>query len=95
MRRLAPVMLAALLLTGCASQTPAAPSQPAESTPVAPERADVDWNKLPADYQRIVDEETAEGDCTALQEMFDVAPDDAELLTYLDEALRIAGCYDD
>ncbi|WP_137843843.1 hypothetical protein [Microbacterium sp. 2FI] len=97
MRRLAPILLAGLFLTGCSAGTPTAPAEttPAETTPAEPERTTVEWDNYATEYQRIVDEETAEGDCAALQEMFDVAPDDPKLLSYIDEALTIAGCYDD
>jgi hypothetical protein len=76
-----------LTLTGCATTPTTEPS------PTEPTRQQVDWTKYPTDYQRIVDEETTEQDCTALQEMFDAAPNDYDLLTYIDEALRIANCY--
>jgi hypothetical protein len=80
-------LIAALLLAGCAAPTPAAePEAP-------PSRAEVDWSAYPSNYQRIVDEETEEGDCEALQGMFDAAPNDPDLLGYLDEAMRLADCY--
>lgn len=93
MRRLTPLLLAGLLLTGCAATAPT--PDPVESTPAAPERTEVDWSQYPDDYQQIADEETEQQDCDALQDMFDVAPDDPALLSYLDEALTIAGCYTD
>lgn len=94
MRRLAPLALAALLvLAGCAT-SPDAPDATTEPTPsTTTERTEVDWSQHPTDYQRIVDEETADKDCAALQEMFDAAPDDVALLSYLDESLELAGCY--
>jgi hypothetical protein len=90
------VIAAALFLGGCASPSAAEPtsSPTSESTPTPPTRADVDWSRYPDDYQRIIDEEMAEKDCGFLQEMFDVAPDDGQLLTYIDEALELAGCYE-
>lgn len=94
MRRLTPLVLtAALLLTGCASPAAPTPTTGPSEPPAAEERTKVDWSTLPADYQRIVDEDTAAGDCEALQDMFDAAPDNVDLLNYLDEALELAGCY--
>lgn len=93
MRRSTPLLLAVLLLTGCSST--ATPTTTPTPTPTGPDRTTVDWDEYATDYQRIIDEDTAAGDCTALQESFDAAPDDPALLTYLDEAMTIAGCYDD
>jgi hypothetical protein len=99
MRRAA-ALLAILLLASCSgapdSQTPdetSAPDSPTSGEVSTPGRTEVDWSGLPTEYQRIIDEETAERDCVALQEMFDVAPDRADLLSYIDEALREADCY--
>jgi len=86
--KVVPVVLAVLALAGCAAN-PGTPS----ATPVTSTRTQVDWSGYAASYQQIIDEETAEGDCTALQDMFDVAPDDPDLLSYIDESLRIADCY--
>ena len=78
---------------------------PAESTPAASPPASVDWENYSASYQQIIDEEAAQKDCDALQGMFDVADaaDDAQrdragdgnadLMAYIDEAMRTAGCY--
>lgn len=83
----AALLVAVLSLAGCTS----APATP--PTPTATDRTDVDWSKYGDSYQRIVDEETDEKDCAALQEMFDAAPDDPALLNYIDEALTTADCY--
>lgn len=105
MRRLLPLLaILALTLTGCTGKdadpeppvdtptvTETAPSEPSE--PSEPDRTDVDWSTLPTNYQRIVDEETTAGNCDALQDMFDTAPQQTDLLKYLDEALTIADCY--
>lgn len=96
----AAALLAILLLASCSgvldSRTPEEANAPDSATSDESStagRTEVDWSGLPTEYQRIIDEETAERDCVALQEMFDVAPDRADLLAYIDEALREAGCY--
>lgn len=66
---------------------------PEPSEPAEPERTTVDWSKYPAKYQQIIDEDTAAGNCEGLQTTFDAAPSDAKLLTYIDEALKLADCY--
>lgn len=90
-KTLAASVVLALALTGCTAAPDTEPTTPASSSP--PDRTEVNWGALPPDYQRIVDEETAEQDCDALQDMFDAAPTDIDLLAYLDEALELAGCY--
>ncbi|WP_084128943.1 hypothetical protein [Demequina sp. NBRC 110055] len=63
----------------------------------------LDWEEgRPSELRRIIDEEIAEGDCTALQEMFDVweRADDPNnnsgaLMGYIDDGMRDAGCYGD
>lgn len=102
MRRLLPLLaILAVTLTGCTSKgttpeptvdTPTV-TETAPAEPTEPERTDVDWSTLPTNYQRIVDEETTAGNCDALQNMFDAAPQQTDLLKYLDEALTIADCY--
>lgn len=86
-----------VLLTGCStpgSDNESPEPRPAETTETSePQRTEVDWSNLPTEYQRIIDEETAEKDCAALQEIFDAAPDRSDLLAYIDEALQEAGCY--
>ena len=88
---LAAAAVLTLALTGCTAASPTESPEPTPKPTVA--RADVNWDALPSDYQRIVDEETTARDCDALQDMFDAAPDNPTLLTYLDEALELAGCY--
>jgi hypothetical protein len=95
MLRIVPlILLTALALTSCAS-TPA-PTPPAATPTPTPtvERTEVDWSTLPPEYQRLVDEDTAAGNCDGLQDTFDAAREDVALLNYLDEALELAGCYD-
>jgi len=87
-RRFAGFAIGVLLLSGCT--TGAVPPTP---EPVAETRTEVDWDAYPPSYQQIADEETEQKDCEALQDMFDIAPDDPNVLRYLDEALRIADCY--
>ena len=94
-----------LVLGACSTTQPGtAPTTPAETTPTPtieatpteeaePERTTVDWTQYPTAYQQIIDEDTAAGDCDALQTTFDAAPDDWKLLAYIDEALTLADCY--
>lgn len=109
MRRLAAVtpVLALLLLSGCSM--PSGTPRPVEATtepPAASERTEVDWENYPGSQQQIIDEEEAEADCAALQEMFDIADNaddaqrdrtgdgNADLMGYIDEAMKLAGCYE-
>lgn len=91
MRRATPLLLAAVLLTGCSSTAPQPDATPTPEP--TSDRATVNWDAYPPEYQRIIDEDTTAGNCQALQDTFDAAPDDVALLTYLDEALELAGCY--
>ena len=98
------------VLTSCSAPIPnptpvSAGPTPAESTPAESSPSSVDWENYSPSYQQIIDEEAAEKDCDALQEMFDVADDaddaqrdrtgdgNADLMNYIDEAMRTAGCY--
>lgn len=96
MLRLATVVLAAMLIltiTGCA---PSAPIPEATLTSEPTEaRTEVDWDQYPPDAQRLIDEAEGAGDCTALQDTFDVADTAGHLdqMNYIDEALELAGCY--
>lgn len=93
MRVIPPLLLLTVLaLTGCAAPAATAPTATPEPTTTV-ERTVVDWDAFPPEYQRLIDEDTAAGNCEALQETFDAARDDVPLLTYIDEALEIAGCY--
>lgn len=89
------VVLSVMILTGCSAPASPPPSEaPAESPAQA--RTEADWDQYPPDAQRLIDEAQAAGDCTALQDTFDVA-DNAGFLAqmkYIDEALELAGCYD-
>jgi hypothetical protein len=94
MRRISPALLIAVItITGCTSTPPPAPTAPTPTPTPTVERTEVDWSTLPPEYQRLVDEDTAAGNCDGLQEMFDAAPDQVDVLNYLNEALEIAGCY--
>lgn len=103
MRRIAPILIAAFLLTGCfASPPPVVPAEPAEPTSA---RADVPWDDYSADVKTRIDDATQNADCDALQKEFDTADanndataartdhNNAALMTYIDEALKLAGCY--
>lgn len=90
-----------LLLTGCVPRV-AAPSD-AESP--APDRVDVQWADYAPDLQDRIDALEAAGDCGELQNEFDTADannaathertghNNTQLMKYIDEALRAAGCY--
>ena len=45
-----------------------------------------------ATLKQFIDEDAATKDCPALQDTFDVQQD-ADVLTYIDNAMRAAGCY--
>lgn len=92
--RAAALIVAALALTGCASSTPTAPTTTAPSTPEQT-RTEVDWSKYPTEAKRLIDEAEAAGDCTLLQDTFDVAAAAGftDQMKYIDEALELAGCY--
>jgi len=104
-RTLTAVTLTTLLaLTACSA--PALEEEPSPTTaPQENTRAEVPWQDYDASVKTRIDELTEVGDCAALQAEFDVADanDDttrartghgnAELMTYIDEALRLAGCY--
>lgn len=83
-----------ILLAGCSAPAPQAPT--AQPSAPAVERAEVDWEAYSGSTKRIIDEETAEKDCIALQDMFDVADTAGFLdqMKYIDEALTLAGCYE-
>jgi len=61
------------------------------------------WDELPIDgetLQGIIDQDTADANCDGLQETFDTwdasaidAGVKADLLTYIDTAMKDAGCY--
>jgi len=52
------------------------------------------WDDVPngATLKQFVDEDAAAKDCAALQETFDVQSN-ADVLTYIDNAMKDAGCY--
>lgn len=80
MKRLA-VVVALLALGACSSQD---------------ERPEVDWSQFaPKVHNRIAAEIDAK-DCAALQGEFDAADshNHADLMEYLDDAMKRAGCYD-
>lgn len=76
-----------------ATPAPVQTESPTTTEPEPEERTEVDWSQYPENYQRIIDEDTASGNCEGLQATFDAAPADVDLLTYLDEALTKADCY--
>ena len=94
------VLFAAVLLAGCQGEQRI--TEGLSSSVAAPT---VQWGDYSADLQSRIDAAAASRDCDALQEEFDVADanDDAtrartghgnaELMTYIDAALRTAGCY--
>jgi len=54
-----------------------------------------DWANVPNGdtLKQFIDEDAAAADCAALQETFDVQQD-AAVLTYIDNAMKDAGCYE-
>jgi hypothetical protein len=69
------------------------------------DRAEVPWADYFADVKQRIDQATRQGKCKALQHEFDIADansdatmertghSNANLMSYIDEALREAGCY--
>lgn len=108
MRTSAPlsVLVLAVTLTACSAPSPAPTPEPTESVEAELSRTEVDWANYATDTKRLVDEDTVARDCEMLQGAFDVADaaDDvqrdrtgdgnADLMGYIDEALRLAGCYE-
>lgn len=100
---LATLVLTSTALSGCArGSDPAHTPQP---TDTADSRATVDWENYPPDFQRLIDESQEQNDCDTLQGMFEAADTadnrqrertgdgNTDLMTYIDEALKLAGCY--
>lgn len=91
-RRIAPLLIAALALTGCAATTP--------TVEPTPERVTVQWD----DYAPGLQERIDTADCDTLDEEFQAAVanndavanrtdhNNAELMRYIDEAGELAGC---
>lgn len=79
------------------------PVEPFE--PVTESRTDVEWADYDPTVQQRIDQMEADQDCDGLQTEFDTAADNStitlertghgntKLMQYLDEALRLAGCY--
>jgi hypothetical protein len=103
----ASVLPAIVLLAGC-SAGPVAVDPTSAGAPTeqpAPPRAAVQWEDYDAAIKTNIDELQATADCDALQEAFDTADSNnaatrdrtghsnAMLMTYIDEALRLADCY--
>jgi len=94
------VLVIVLALTGCVRLDNPEPEPPVDA------RTEVPWEDYPGSLQQIIDEEQAEGDCVTLQEMFDIqftssdsvlertGHGNTEVLSYIDEALELADCYD-
>lgn len=92
----------ALLLTGCSAS-----SGTTESTaPAVEQKTDsVQWEDYGSTLKADIDALTAAKDCNGLQEQFDNADannpatmertghNNAELMGYLDKAMKTAGCY--
>lgn len=82
MRRLAGVFAAvALLATGCGGS--------------AEEGASVNGDQYAPEVKERIDSAVDAADCDALQQEFDTADGhgDADLMTYIDDAMESAGCY--
>ena len=88
--------LSILLLTGCSAESPTSgyvEQQPKVTKTV--QNPAIDWDKHPSSLKQIIDEEKAEKDCRALQEMFDIWVDvDARVGSYIHNSMDSAGCYD-
>lgn len=93
------VFMFLLVLAGCSSA-------PAESPePRANERTTVPWQDYAPEVKVRLDEMMEAKDCSGLQAQFDISysnndvtmsrtgHNNADLLSYTDEALQIAGCY--
>ena len=79
MKTLAIAIMAALALTGCGdTETSTEPN----------------WDDVMngATLKQFIDEDAAAKDCAALQDTFDVQQN-ADVLTYIDNAMKDAGCY--
>lgn len=89
-------------------EPPAASAQPTPAEEVAePEsdRTEVPWADYEVTLQAQIDDLTAAGDCAGLQAAFDTADanndatmsrtghNNADLMTYIDESMRLAECY--
>lgn len=96
---------AVLLLAGCASSVPAEAPASSSAASQAPTRTEVPWGDYDPSVQTRIDDLTDAADCSALQAEFDTADannditmnrtghNNADLMTYIDEALELAGCY--
>ena len=84
---------------------PAPSDVPAEVTPTESDRTEVPWEVYAPEVREGIDAATEAADCAALQAEFDTADanseatmnrtghNNADLMAYIDEAMRTAGCY--
>jgi hypothetical protein len=94
------VFLFGWVLTGCSS-APAEVPEPTENV-----RTSVPWDSYSPQVKINLDEMMEAKDCAGLQAQFDISYDNndatmnrvghnnADLMRYTDEAMRIAGCYE-
>ena len=94
------VFMSGLVFAGCSS----APAEIPE--PIANERTLVPWQDYAPEVKIKLDEMMEANDCSGLQAQFDISDsnndatmsrtghNNADLMSYTDEAMQIAGCYD-
>lgn len=93
MNKLIPAALAAVLLLPACSSPDGGSDSGGSSLP------SVDWSQYSPVVKKRIDRLRAKGRCPQLQQEFNAAdangPDgeNADLMTYIDESLRQAGCY--
>ncbi len=92
--------MSGLVLAGCSS----APTETPE--PTANERTIVPWQDYAPEVKIRLDEMMEANDCSGLQAQFDISysnndatmsrtgHNNADLMSYTDEAMQIAGCYE-
>ena len=76
MKQISVAALLALALGGCGSDEP----------------PDVDWSRVPANQQALIQEAVAAQDCERMQTYFD-GSERTDVLAYLDWHMKGAGCY--
>ena len=94
--------------TSTPTALPSPPSQSEATSPSpepTPDRAEVSWADYAPAVKSDIDAMTSAGDCIGLQTQFDTADannqatmdrvghNNAALMSYIDESMRMAGCY--
>jgi hypothetical protein len=106
--RIMGALLILVALAGCSATTQrdVPVGEPPAAEAQAGARTAVEWEDYDASVQVRIDEMQTAADCAGLQGEFDIADanstatlnrtghSNANLMSYIDEALRLAGCYD-